>query len=222
MRKPMMWVFDLDDTLYSERSYVTSALSFAGKMVEKLYKVPEAGMILQTLYNSQVSDPIGALWDQEGLPEVAKLQIIAAMRAHRPTIYLYANASPILSKLKRSDEGFGIMTDGRSVTQRAKLAVLGCLDARSILISEESGWEKPDPRCYAFFHNQFPKLDFCYVGDNPKKDFIGANGAGWLTVMLRDSGCNVHSQSVTGSPDLQAMHAVTSWKNLGELIDEYS
>ena len=219
MAKPRMWIFDLDDTLYAERSYVLSALRFAGAMVSDLYVVADAALFLTDAFERGDADPILSLWQAQDLPLAAKAAVVAAMRAHRPAVSLYAGAGAVLDQQRDKPVGFGIMTDGRSLTQRAKLAALGCLDARAILISEESGWHKPDPQCYAFFATRFPDVAFGYVGDNPAKDFVGARAAGWETVMLVDQGHNVHSQTEQRPRHFHAAHTATTWHKIGELLD---
>ena len=42
--------------------------------------------------------------------------------------------------------------------------------------------------------DKYPKAEFSYVGDNLKKDFVGANALGWQTVCLLDDGRNIHKQ----------------------------
>jgi putative hydrolase of the HAD superfamily len=218
---PVLWVFDLDDTLYAERDYVRSALSFAGGLAADLFGKPNAAARLLALFAGGTADPIGAYWQEAGLPEAARPAVVAAMRAHIPAIALRPGAQAVLQRLRDRGPGFAIMTDGRSVTQRAKLRALSCLDARHLLISEETGWAKPDPRCYRFFADRLPGWRFAYVGDNPAKDFSGANEAGWLTVMLLDDGGNVHPQPQAAAAGAGAQHNIASWQDLGDLIDGY-
>ena len=222
MARPRMWIFDLDDTLYAEWSYVMSALQFAGQMVSDLYAVADGARFLTEAYENGVADPVQSLWQAQDLPQSAKAAVVAAMRAHRPAISLFPGAGAVLDSQRAKAAGFGIMTDGRSVTQRAKLAALGCLDARAILISEESGWHKPDPQCYEFFHTRFPDVDFGYVGDNPTKDFVGARAAGWDTVMLVDQGSNVHRHAEERPAQFHAAHVAGSWQKIGEFLNELS
>ena len=42
--------------------------------------------------------------------------------------------------------------------------------------------------------DKYPEASYVYIGDNPKKDFVGANEVGWNTICLLDNGENVHKQ----------------------------
>jgi putative hydrolase of the HAD superfamily len=212
------WVFDLDDTLYAEADYVHSALNWAGARVTRIFGIPDAQGQLVALQAKGMADPIAAFWQGAKLPEAAREQIVAGMRAHVPEIVLRPGAKAVLDALRASGVGFGIMTDGRSVTQRAKIAALGCTDARAILISGESGWQKPDPRCYGFFAQHIPGGAFGYVGDNPKKDFVGAKAAGWRTIMLQDDGRHIHGQGDVADAAFQADEAAANWAGISALI----
>ena len=215
MVKRREWVFDLDDTLFSERDYVRSALEFTGSLVNKLFGTSDSVEQLKKLYSAGHTDPIGAFWLTNNLPLPAKETVVAAMRAHPPNIKLRSGAALLLNSLRRKNIGFSIMTDGRSLTQRAKIAALRCLDARVILISQESGWEKPDPRCYQRFESLLPDRCFTYVGDNLTKDFVTAKKFGWFTIMLVDDGNNIHRQDL---PATAARRADFIVHDLSELL----
>jgi putative hydrolase of the HAD superfamily len=92
----------------------------------------------------------------------------------------------------------GILTDGRSLTQRNKIAALG-LEAwiNDIVISEEFGSAKPDERNYRHFEQRFPTAQYVYVGNDVAKDFIAPNRLGWLTVCVRDNGGHIHPQDTS-------------------------
>jgi putative hydrolase of the HAD superfamily len=38
-------------------------------------------------------------------------------------------------------------------------------------------------------------VNYIYIADNPKKDFITPNKLGWTSICLLDKGQNVHSQN---------------------------
>ena len=91
----------------------------------------------------------------------------------------------------------GLMTDGRSKTQRAKITALGIESYfDKIIISEEIGSEKPAEINYRNFMDLTDKTKFVYCGDNIKKDFVTANILGWKTIGLRDNGRNIHTQKI--------------------------
>jgi len=118
-------------------------------------------------------------------------------------------AADVLASLS-SRFRLGLVTDGRSVTQRAKIEALKLTSLiPTIVVSDEIGgrstW-KPSPA---------PFLEACarlgttperavYVGDNPHKDFLGARAAGLSSVRLRLS-AGLHfdcsAQNVQDQPD---------------------
>jgi putative hydrolase of the HAD superfamily len=88
----------------------------------------------------------------------------------------------------------GIITDGRSVTQRNKLTQTGMLYFfDDILISEEFGSEKPNNANYMYYH-KYGEANYFYIGDNLGKDFLAPNALNWTTICLLDNGNNIHKQ----------------------------
>ncbi len=194
------WVFDLDDTLYAERDYVRSALTYVGAEVERLYCNNEFSAILLALSAQRHPDPIAQAWSQCMLPEAGRSAMIVAMRAHAPQISLSEGARAVLSELRQQSRSYAIVTDGRSITQRAKIAALGCTDAAFVSISEEIGLSKLEPARFTAVAEGFPAGLFCYVGDNPAKDFFAPRKLGWKTIMLDHMGQGVHTQNFPNDP----------------------
>ena len=212
------FIFDLDDTLYYERDYVLSGLNFVGALIEKLYGVKHAGDALLNEFNAGNRDPIGLVCQQSGIVESTKLDIVYCMRGHHPEIEMPSETSDFIQQLRSNSMPFGILTDGRSITQRSKLAALGLLDAAFISISEEQGFGKPDRRCYEQFYQVFPNCDLIYVADNPKKDFHVPNRLNWTTIMLRDQGHNIHSQADISQNDLRAKIVIDRFSELNSFL----
>lgn len=205
-----MLVFDLDDTLYPEREYSLSALKFAGSLIDARFGLSSSAERLLELFSQSERAPIDRLWADVSLPPTARLEIIEAMQAHRPEISLRSDARLLLNVLRARGEAFAIVTDGRSITQRAKLAALDCLDAEPISISEECGLNKTDPRRFLAIEERWPGCTYTYVGDNPAKDFFAPRIIGWQTIMLRDRGANIHSQSVAVPPEFRPARIIDS------------
>jgi putative hydrolase of the HAD superfamily len=217
MAKMHNWIFDLDDTLYAEHDYVHSALCFVGKEVEKLYGRSSFAAQALMLNAQGHPDPIAQTWSQYSLPEGERSAMIAAMRAHPPTITLSCGAQSVLAQLRQHGRPYAIVTDGRSVTQRAKIAALECTDAAFVSISEEVGLSKLDPARFATVTAVFPPGQCCYVGDNPAKDFFVPRQLGWKTIMLDHHGKGVHSQRL---PDDPAYHPDRIVTDLLELLSQ--
>lgn len=218
-RKQTKFVFDLDDTLYCERDYTRSALHFAGTLIDDLYDRQRSGAVLLRALDESQPNPLNRLWTEAKLPISALASIIGAMQAHKPTITLRPGAADILNQLRESGLGFAVVTDGRSVTQRAKLSALQCLDADFISISEEVGLAKTDLARFEEIERRFPEMSYCYVADNPTKDFISPNQLGWHTVMLLDDGRNVHPQHANHRNEFAPASTIVSLSELVRLIE---
>ncbi|WP_299221994.1 HAD family hydrolase [uncultured Alistipes sp.] len=137
-----------------------------------------------------------ALNREHGL-DVPITTYLSLYRTHRPRIALSPGIPALLTELKARRCGIGLVTDGRSVTQRNKIAALRLdtfLSPASVVISEEFGSSKPDCANFEYFHRLYPGCRFIYVADNPQKDFLAPNRLGWRTICLRDDGRNIHSQ----------------------------
>lgn len=190
-------VFDLDDTLYKEIEYLKSGYRAVADYVMQEYHIEKDPYDdLLNCYNRNLNT-FEIFNHQYGL-DVPISTYLTIYRNHRPTLFISSDVQNVLSTLRLHGCILGIITDGRSITQRNKIHALGLLHYVSsdhILISEEFGSEKPDERNYTYFNDKYPNGNFMYIGDNPEKDFLGANHLGWKTVCLLDDGENIHKQN---------------------------
>ena len=103
----------------------------------------------------------------------------------------------MIQGIKRGQSKFGIITDGRIVTQRNKLEALGLSQLiDKLLISEEFGASKPDSALYESFMESENLKQFYYIGDNIHKDFITPKRLGWFCIGILDAE-NVHGQKIS-------------------------
>jgi putative hydrolase of the HAD superfamily len=190
------FIFDLDDTLYSELTFLQSAYREIAKMLdaantESLF----AEMLQRYRHGGNVFK-----WLVEKHPNVTVEFLLNVYRHHVPMISFYDGVEDFLLTLRKLNIPIGLITDGRSVTQRNKLKALGAEQLfAEIIISEEFGCEKPDPRVFRFFNDKYPGKHFYYFADNPTKDFAVPASLGWTTVCLRDAGFNIHRQELPGT-----------------------
>ena len=204
-------VFDLDDTLYYERDYVFSAFHYVSELMEQVYFTRNVEARLIELFEEGVGDPVSNVWQELDLPVSGKDDLVHAMRAHRPNISLPLETVKLLKLLDISNIPWSILTDGRSLTQRQKIIALGLTDAKGVYISAETGFAKPSLEAFKQIqieHGQ--SLNFFYIGDNVRKDFISPNNLGWQTFMLQDQGFNIHSQNVEIGKEFNAKHSLLS------------
>ena len=171
-------IFDLDDTLYSEKQYVRSG-----------YKA-----VADYLNDNSAEE---RLWDffEKGLPAIdeylmekgltfRKAEVLDVYREHDPVIALYEGVTETIAALKKKGIKTGIITDGRVSGQRKKIAALG-LDKLidDIIITDELGgkqFRKPNDIAFRIIQCRW-KLPFghmIYIGDNPEKDALAPGGLG--------------------------------------------
>lgn len=201
-------VFDLDDTLYPEWQFLHSGIHHIIKKFE-LNK-----SMRSTHFYACQKDWIHFLINENSLTLTDQLvsDMLEEYRSHVPNITLREGALQLLRELKEQRCSIGLITDGRSNTQRNKLSSLG-IDKffDQIVISEELGSEKPSFENFNCFNQSVTKY---YIGDNPRKDFVAPNQLGWTTIMLLNDGYNIHSQDLIVAETYQAKLKIKSFKDL--------
>ena len=184
-------VFDLDDTLYKEVSFVESGFKAVASHLANLSFADE--MMLSWINGKNAFEQ---LIGNHSLTSSVE-ELLSIYRTHVPTIELETSVVATLDALVENGKILGILTDGRSVTQRNKINALGLhrwFPEDNIIISEEFGSSKPDARNYIFFMSKYPGKTYTYIGDNISKDFVAPKSLGWQTICLKDNGQNIHSQ----------------------------
>ena len=201
--------FDLDDTLYKEIDFVSSAFAEISLYIEKTFG--KAGLLEEMLaLRDQGRDVFGMIIDKYHLKGLTKEMLLSIYREHFPTVGLSLGADAVLERLKSEGYVLGIITDGRSLTQRNKINALGIssfFDNYNVLISEEIGGEKLSGIPFEVVRDRYPGYELWYVGDNVDKDFAPARICGFHTIGLLDDGRNIHhpvSSDATKEPDYWA------------------
>ena len=177
-------IFDLDDTLYSEKEYVKSGYKavsdyFGGGFEDKLWNFFESG-----------KQAIDELLKELGR-ENEKAEVLEIYRNHKPDIHLYPGVVELIEKLKSKSIKIGIITDGRPEGQRNKLEALG-LDVNDVIITDELGgiqFRKPCDIAFRILMTRWRlnPADIVYVGDNPAKDFQAPQQLGMRSVYFSNS-----------------------------------
>lgn len=207
-------VFDLDDTLIYEINFLKSAYKEIAEFVDtndtiSLYN----NMILWYIEGENVFDKLLLLY-----PVLFKDELFAIYRNHFPSIELNEGVMEVLSYCKENHYFLGLLSDGRSRTQRNKLeatGIIGFFD--KIIISEEFGSEKPSLGNYEIFF-EIDADEYFYIADNPKKDFISPKRLGWRTVCLKNKGFNIHHQNFDLDPEYLPEKKIDSLKEIIEII----
>lgn len=196
-------IFDLDDTLFAEVNYLFSAFEEIAGMT-----APATGLDAGDLYRvltdahrrgDNAFDALTGHIASRGLtPPLTPGEMVAIYRRHKPAIRLAEGVEETLTRLKAGGAFMGIITDGRIGTQTAKIEALGLpryFEREHILISEATGHDKLSRDAFEMMQAMAPEgAEMVYIGDNPAKDFLWPRRLGWLTVMLRDRGENIHRQ----------------------------
>ena len=189
-------VLDLDDTLYKEYDYVASGLEYLEIQILKLYGVDLTNQ-LQRFKKNNVDDIFLEITKILNLPPSTKQSFHMMYRYHTPNISLTAETKNFLKDALDKFNQVVILTDGRSVTQRLKMQSLNLLNIPTF-ISEEWSSIKPEKKRFNSIMDEFSFCKrFCYVADNPIKDFIAPNKLGWLSICLRGDKQNIHSQKIS-------------------------
>lgn len=181
-------VFDLDDTLYNEMEYLRSAyIHIAKKLDPQNWQALFARMYSLFRSKEDVFEFVSITYN------VDKAALIQDYRTHVPILHLFDGVLKTIQQIKEKNGKIGIITDGRSTTQRVKLTALGILKLiDKIVISDEIGSEKPDEKNYQAIEEAFENCNYLYLADNLRKDFVTPNNRGWKTIGLIDNGLNMH------------------------------
>ncbi|RTY66252.1 HAD family hydrolase [Flavobacterium bomense] len=208
-------VFDLDDTLIYEINFLNSAFREISKFIDpdnatSIYNY----MVLCYKEGKNVFEELLLIY-----PLILKDELLTIYRNHFPSIELNEGVIEVLNYCKEKSFFLGLISDGRSITQRNKLAAIGIISFfDKIIISEEFGSEKPTLENYKNFF-EIEAEEYFYIADNPKKDFISPNRLGWSTVCLKDKGLNIHQQNFDLPPEYLPIKIINSLKELIGIIE---
>ena len=214
-----VFVFDLDDTLVLERTYVASGFRAVGDDLERR-GVVSAVRCFDLLWKMFEDGVRGDSFDR--LPHalgasagaVTPSDLVRVYRNHEPVLELDRATETLVAQL-RTLGPLCLVTDGPAASQRRKIAALG-LDSTfaKIVVTDELGeaMAKPDPAGFQLVMSEFPAVSceqLVYIGDNPAKDFLTPNRFGWMTVRLRSEG-QLHADVEATDSEHRAKQVVDS------------
>ena len=186
-------IFDLDDTLMSEKEYVKSGFRQVAINISKEYNldIDKVYELLLDTFEEDSKNVFNRVLDKLNISyEIDDIKkLVEIYRGHKPEIKLYDDAKYILDTLYNKGIKLGMITDGYKITQRKKLEALNIDNYfECIVVTDELGREfwKPHSRSYEIMKDKL-NLDYdemVYVGDNVSKDFITANKLGMNTVFI--------------------------------------
>lgn len=168
-------LFDLDDTLYAERSYVHSGFARVAEAVKDT--IPDA-MERMTQAFAEGKPAIDEMLKETGQESGdMKEKCLFVYRNQVPDIEPYPGVRETLRTLQEMGLRLGMITDGAVSRQLSKVDALNIrqyFDA--ILVTDALGgrtfW-KPNPKAFEVMQKRFqvPFETMAYVGDNRAKDF---------------------------------------------------
>lgn len=184
------FIFDLDDTLYSEKEYIRSGFNEVVKLVpyindalEQLWKLFEKrrNVIDEFLLNNGI------------FSEELKQKCLSSYRNQKdPDIHFYDGVKELLTDLGKTGHFIGIITDGRPEGQWAKINKLHLKDyVDAIIVTDELGgiqYRKPNTAAFIRM-KELSKVDYsesCYIGDNINKDFIAPEKLGMKYILFKN------------------------------------
>jgi putative hydrolase of the HAD superfamily len=225
MPQPLRLVFDLDDTLYPERSYALGGFRAAADYAHATWGLDDLAPEMTRLLDTGM---LGALFKQvlhAAKPDATADDLAAFARAyakHTPSLTLFADAAAALDHYAAQGP-LGLITDGHAKTQAAKVAALGLAPRfQSIVytgaLAPDRAFHKPHPRAFELTEQAVgaPGDQFVYVGDNPAKDFAAPNARGWITVQIvRQGGIHGAPAAIAGG---EPQHRVTSLMDLPSVL----
>lgn len=185
------YIFDLDDTLYEEESYVRAAFRHTAeyaaervgrpKLAEELYQ-----RMMALLAEQGRGRILNRVCEEYGL-RIKPAELIEVYRDTKPALSLYPDAEETLQALRARGIKTGLITDGLAKVQHSKAKALG-LDERMdfLLMTDDIGTKKPDEKVYKTCLSALgvDAKEAIYIGDNPEKDFIGARALGMKTARI--------------------------------------
>ena len=177
-------IFDLDDTLYSEKEYVRSGYKAVSDYLGGGYEEKLWGYFIE---GKLAIDELLKALGREG----EKDKVLSVYRSHKPDIHPYSGVVEMIEELKSKDIKVGIITDGRPEGQQNKLEALG-LDVDDVIITDELGgiqFRKPCDIAFRIMMSRWRlnPADIVYVGDNPAKDFQAPQQLGMRSLWFKNA-----------------------------------
>jgi putative hydrolase of the HAD superfamily len=188
----MVIIFDLDDTLYDEKTFVYSGFEQVASWISNISNHPK-----EEIFNFMKTDleknGRGSIFDNtlEKYYKKNKTNIkncINIYRLHKPKIQLKPEIINLLNELKQKYSLY-IVTDGNKLVQTNKVNALGVENlVKKVYITYRYGLKASKPSLICF--EKIKQLEgvnwekLVYIGDNPKKDFVNLNSVNALTIRI--------------------------------------
>lgn len=202
--------FDLDDTLIGYADAERSALEAGCILAARVNPVIDADALAEAIYSAYERcyaygtpgyrdlatlsvDEFRRRLTRDALrsfgiddPRLNETLVRSYAEAERAALVAFPDTAETLARL-RPHFRMGLITNGPSAMQRAKLAALA-LDGyfEAIVVDTEFGHPKPDVRIFAHAARlvDLAPGDLLFVGNSLEDDIAGAKAAGWTSVWI--------------------------------------
>lgn len=185
-------LFDLDDTLYPEGQFYRSGFAVVADWLADR-GAGRRERIARTLDELHFNGGREHVFDRAatvlGFPSQWVPELVWLFHSHLPQLELPASTIHVLGELCPHYR-LGIVTDGHGAVQRRKLDALrlwGRVDGTVITDDLGRRYWKPSPVPFVSCCRSLRTRphEAVFVGDNPRRDILGARRAGLFAVRLR-------------------------------------
>jgi len=196
-------LFDLGNTLVYQNPYKTfqKILNMHG-IAKTISEIKEAFVRAEREFNPQEHSELSAheFYTKlniytlrhlgiKGSNELRKLaEDIDVQWFKTAEFYLYGDVKPVLTKLKRKGLKIGLITDGYRSDLEKILPKLGIQKLFDVCVCADTiGKRKPNPEVFRYALNKLnvSVSEALFVGDRLDLDYLGAEKAGMIPVLIR-------------------------------------
>lgn len=196
-------VFDVDDTIYDQQQPFRNAVNRLFPLVssedmhdlyirfrvhsdENFGKVIAEEWTLEYMRTFRIRQSLKDL-DYPHITEEEALLFQQVYEEELDNITMHEEIKKTLDFLKNKNIPMGIITNGPTDHQYKKvkqLQLLDWVDKDNVLISQATGFQKPDPEIFHLAEKEFVmnSQNTLYVGDSFENDVVGSKKAGWRSL----------------------------------------
>jgi len=186
-------VFDLDDTLYDEITFVYSGFDSVASYFSIKHKIDKK-LFYRFMIDTLQKEGRGKVFDEtlKYFEIYSKTNVKKALniyRTHKPNIFLKDEIIELLKYYNEKSVPLYIVTDGNKIVQKNKIKSLNLEKyIKKIFITHHYGKKHSKPSTYCFEKiAQIEKVEYkniVYIGDNINKDFINIKKLGFQTIRI--------------------------------------
>jgi putative hydrolase of the HAD superfamily len=186
----LVLVFDLDDTLYTEHTFVESGFRAVAKFLKNEWNIPfqkSYNLMLLELKKGRGSIFNNVLKRFNVFSNKNLQKCISIYRTHFPDIILDKEGKNCLKRF--NDFPKYLVTDGNKIAQGNKVKALGLEKIMChCFVTHRYGIKHAKPSAYCFLKiSNIEKVNskqVVYIADNPNKDFVGIKPLGFKTIRI--------------------------------------